>query len=87
MHRQQVFFRRRKNFTRFPEIIRQAATRAWTKKMVEDAVSVGQKFPAINKLRTGAAATRYVHPTTGQSVVIDDITNEIKHIDAQRFRY
>ena len=32
-------------------------------------------------------ATRYVHPTTGQSVVIDDVTKEFLHVGGKEFKY
>ncbi|MCO6509304.1 MAG: hypothetical protein J5I65_00765 [Aridibacter famidurans] len=68
-------------------MIRQAARRGWTKKMVQEAVEFGQQFPARNKIRPGNGATRYVHPKTGQSVVIDDVTNEIMHVGGPGFLY
>lgn len=32
-------------------------------------------------------ATRYVHPITGQSVVIDEVTREIIHVGGPGFKY
>jgi hypothetical protein len=42
--------------------------------------------PAINKA-TGNSAIRYVHPETGQSVVVDTVTNEVIHVGGPGFRY
>lgn len=46
-----------------------------------------RQFSAANKLRGGTEATRYVHPTTGQSVVIDDLTGEVVQVGGPGFRY
>jgi hypothetical protein len=35
----------------------------------------------------GNASTRYVHPTTGQSVVFDDVTKEVIHLGGPGFKY
>jgi hypothetical protein len=49
-------------------------------------MSSGKKINAVNKA-TGAQATRYVHPTTGQSVVVDDVTGEVIHVGGPGFKY
>lgn len=41
-------------------------------------------YAAVNK---GNAATRYLHPETGRSVVIDDVTKEVIHVGAEGFKY
>jgi hypothetical protein len=38
----------------------------------------------VNK---GNAATRYVHPETGRSVVVDDETREVIHVGGAAFKY
>ena len=38
-------------------------------------------FPAENRVNPGSTATRYVHPKTGLSVVIDDVTKEVLYIE------
>ena len=35
----------------------------------------------------GNAATRHVHPTTGRSVVVDDVTGEVIHVGGDGFVY
>jgi hypothetical protein len=51
--------------------------------MIREAlVTVG--IPIQGKLHP---ATRYVHPRTGQSVSVDDVTGEIFHVGAARFNY
>jgi hypothetical protein len=36
---------------------------------------------------TGNPATPYVHPKTGQSVVLDDVTGEVIHVGGPGFTY
>ena len=68
------------------KIIRQAGGRGWTKKMIQEAVEFGEKFAATNKA-TGGSATRYVHPKTGKSVVVDDATGKILQVGRSDFLY
>ncbi len=68
------------------KISRQMGPRGWTDSLVDEAVSSGQQVSAMNKA-TGNAAIRYVHPRTGQSVVIDDVTNEVIHVGGPGFKY
>jgi hypothetical protein len=35
----------------------------------------------------GNPAWRYVNPTTGRSVVIDDVTKEVIHVGGDNFKY
>lgn len=65
---------------------RQMEQRGWTDKQVEEAIGQGEKFPAVNN-QTGAAATRYVHPQTGRSVVVDNNTGGIIHVGGDGFLY
>ncbi len=69
-----------------PKIAKQMGSRGWTREAVEEAMKSGKKLRAVNKA-TGNAATRYVHPTTGQSVVVDDVTGEVIHVGGPGFRY
>ena len=65
---------------------RQMAQRGWTQGQVLEAQARGRRFPAPN-LETGGTAMRYVHPETGRSVVIDDITGEVIHVGGDGFVY
>lgn len=65
---------------------RQMAARGWSEKLIEEARTRGEKHDALN-LETGERATRYVHPVTGRSVVIDDTTNEVIHVGGDGFLY
>jgi len=69
-----------------PKIQGQMGQRGWTEQQISDAISGGQQVPAINKA-TGDSATRYVNPDTGQSVVVDDVTNEVIHVGGPGFEY
>ncbi len=70
------------------KIQRQMGTRGWTPGLIDEAVLQGRAFPAVNKLGgANTPATRYVHPRTGQSVVIDNATGEIIQVGGPGFRY
>jgi hypothetical protein len=60
--------------------------RGWTDHLIDEVIISGQRIPAIVK-GTGNPATRYVHARTGQSVVVDDVTDEIIHIGGPGFKY
>jgi hypothetical protein len=68
------------------KIARQMSRRGWTDEAIQEAKRSGRKVRAINKA-TGNPATRYVHPKTGQSVVIDDVTGEVIHVGGPGFKY
>jgi hypothetical protein len=59
------------------------AARGWTDEQIEEALRT-TPIPAKGKL---GPASRYVHPTTGKSVVVDDATGEIFHVGGEGFKY
>lgn len=65
----------------------QASKRGWTPTQITEAIAKGKRFPAENKIRPQNGASRYVHPETGRSVVVDDVTREVIHIGGDGFRY
>jgi len=65
---------------------RQMAARGWSDRMVAEAVEAGRRHAAVNR-ETGGPASRYVHPETGRSVVIDDATGEVIHVGGDGFIY
>lgn len=69
-----------------PKVARQMAKRGWTEPAIQEAIAAGKQVRAVN-LATGNSATRYIHPTTGQSVVVDDITGEVIHVGGPGFKY
>jgi RHS repeat-associated protein len=70
-----------------PKILRQMQTRGWTRAQIQEAFESGESFPAVNRLRGGTSATRYVHPTTGKAVTIDNATGEVIQVGGAGFTY
>jgi hypothetical protein len=69
-----------------PKIQGQMGPRGWSPQQINEAIQGGRQVPAINRA-TGNPAIRYVHPTTGQSVVVDKITGEVIHVGGPGFQY
>ena len=69
-----------------PKILRQMSKRGWTKTQIQQAVRGGQQVRAINKAN-GNPATRYVHPKTVQSVVVDDVTGDVLQVGGPGFSF
>jgi hypothetical protein len=65
----------------------QMKERGWNPKQIDEAVSRGKTFRADNNVNPGNPATRYLHPETGRSVVIDDVTKEVLHVGGDGFKY
>ena len=61
--------------------------RGWKPDQITEAIQNGQRFTASNNVNAASAATRYVHPTTGRSVVVDDVTMEVIHVEGDGFLY
>jgi hypothetical protein len=61
--------------------------RGWTPDQITEAVESGQKHPATNLVNPGNSATRYIHPVTGRSIVVDDATEEVIHVGGDGFIY
>ena len=68
------------------KIQRQMRSRGWTSDQINEAFEGGQQFLAEVKWN-GREATRYVHPETGRSVVIDDASGDIIHVGGDGFGY
>jgi RHS repeat-associated protein len=68
------------------KIAGQMEARGWTEESIQEAIKVGDQVQAVNKA-TGNPATRYINPTTGQSVVVDDVTKEVIHVGGPGFKY
>jgi hypothetical protein len=65
----------------------QMAKRGWTPEQITQAVQKGERFAAENLVNKANTATRFVHPQTGRSVVIDDVTKEVIHVGGNGFKY
>jgi hypothetical protein len=61
--------------------------RGWTEQQITEAIKRGKKYPAPNYPNPANGATRYVHPQTGRSVVVDDVTKEIIQVGDNGFKY
>jgi hypothetical protein len=61
----------------------QMRKRGWTEAQILEALQT-QPIPTRGKK---GPATRYVHPRTGRSVVIDDATGEVFHVGGDGFEY
>ena len=61
--------------------------RGWTESQITEAINMGKKYKAINNVNKGHKASRYVHPKTGRSVVIDDITHELLQVGGNGFKW
>jgi RHS repeat-associated protein len=65
----------------------QFSKRGWTSEQVTEAITKGNSFEAVNMVNKTNGATRYVHPTTGKSVVVDNVTKELLHVGGVGFKY
>jgi hypothetical protein len=61
----------------------QMAARGWTERQIVEALATAGT-PAHGKR---GPATRYVHPSTGRSVVVDNATGEVFHVGGDGFDY
>jgi hypothetical protein len=61
--------------------------RGWTPAQITEAIQGGRSFPAVNHVNPGHSITRYVHPQTGRSVLVDDMTSEVIHVDGDGILY
>ena len=66
---------------------KQMEQRGWAPKQIDVALADGQKHPAQNKVNPANSATRYVHPETGRSVVVDDVTGEVLYVGGDGFKH
>lgn len=62
-------------------------SRGWTADQIDEALRDGRRFAAVNLVNPSHGATRYVHPNTGRSVVLDDATLEVIHLGGDGFVY
>ena len=68
------------------KLARQMSVRGWTLDRVAEARESGERHPAVNR-ETGGPATRYIHPGTGRSMVIDDASGDVIHVGGDGFIY
>lgn len=70
-------------FSNGAKLRKQMQRRGWTEQMILEALQT----PGIATRGKKGSATRYVHPVTGKSVVVDDATGEIFHVGGEGFLY
>jgi len=68
------------------KIRRQMGPRGWTEQLIHEAMDKGQQVAAIN-FATGSPATRYIHPATGQSVIVDNVTRVVIQVGGKGFLF
>ena len=61
--------------------------RGWTPSQIDEAVASGNQFSAPNNLNPANGATRFVHPETGRSVVIDSKTGQVIQVGGDGFKF
>lgn len=66
--------------------VNQLVNRGWTEKQITETITKGKRFPAVNNVNKANSATRYVHPKTGKSIVVDDVTKELLHIGKSGYK-
>lgn len=59
--------------------------RGWTIQQITEAINKGKQYKAVNMVNKGNGATRYVHPVTGRSVVVDDVIKELLQVGGDGF--
>ncbi|HEY1628323.1 MAG TPA: hypothetical protein VGF52_00610, partial [Tepidisphaeraceae bacterium] len=62
---------------------RQMDRRGWTDQQIREALAT-QPLPGTGKR---GPAMRYIHPTTGRTLLVDASSGEIFHVGGERFRY
>jgi hypothetical protein len=65
----------------------QLLQRGWTEEEIADAIANGKSVPAPNNINPGNGATRYISPSSGKSVVVDNVTQEVIHVGGPGFKY
>ena len=61
--------------------------RGWIEGEVLEAYLNGTFFDAVDMTDDNAPATRFVHPASGKSVVINNATGKIIHVGGKDFQY
>jgi hypothetical protein len=70
-------------FSNEPKLRAQMRKRGWTDGQIREALVTA---PVAARGKRGPAL-RYVHPTTGKSVVVDSASGEIFHVGGEGYRY
>lgn len=68
-------------------ILQSMAKRGWTREQILEAAQLGEAFEAVDLTAGGTPATRYVHPETGKSVIVNNQTGRVMHVGGVGFLY
>ncbi len=61
--------------------------RGWLVNEIQEAYEEGVSYPEIDLTAGAVSATRFVHPTTGKSVVLNSATGRVTHVGGTGFQY
>ena len=61
--------------------------RGWTPIEIRQAYDMGAAIPAVGMTANSTAATRFVHPVTGKSVIINNTSGRVIHVGGEDFQY
>ena len=61
--------------------------RGWIVADIQEAYAKGAAFPAVDITAANVPATRFVHPVSGKSIVINNVTGKIIHVGGTGFLY
>jgi hypothetical protein len=61
--------------------------RGWTKEEIVDAYENGEQVSVVDRTSGDTPATRYINPTTGKSVVINDETGKVIQVGKEGFDF
>lgn len=65
----------------------QKPDRLWTKEQILEAYEQGSATTAVDKTSNFSSATRYIHPETGKSVIVNNDTGRVVHVGGAGYRY
>jgi hypothetical protein len=65
------------------KIRQQMLRRGWTEQQLREAMA----RPGIAARGKNGPATRYIHPVSGKSVIVDNVTKEIFHVGGEGYKY
>ena len=70
-------------FSNEAKLRQQMRKRGWTEQEIREALAT----PGIPAKGKHHPATRHVHPVTGKSVIVDDVTGDIFHVGGEGYAY
>lgn len=68
-------------------ILLSLSKRGWVVNEIQEAYDKGVSYPEVDLTAGAAPATRFVHSTTGKSVVLNNATGRVIHVGGTGFQY